>query len=68
MKKNIVGLDLEEQQFVSGGTMAGQGYGYGKGPGGFCVCPKCGEKVEHQRGVPCLSINCTKCEMPMVRE
>lgn len=68
MKKSIVILTLAEQQFVSGGKMIEQAYGYGKGPGGFCICPKCGEKLEHQRGVPCLSVNCTKCETPMVRE
>ncbi len=38
------------------------------GPGGSCVCPNCGEKVPHQRGVPCNSVNCPKCGSTMVRE
>ena len=52
---------------------AGQGQGLGKGNrpgasiGGFCVCPSCGEKVSHQRGIPCHSVNCPKCGAAMVR-
>lgn len=37
------------------------------GPGGFCVCPKCGEKVAHAAGQPCLQILCPKCGLPMAR-
>jgi len=40
----------------------------GKGPGGFCVCPKCGYKVPHQRGVPCSNLYCSKCKIPLKRE
>lgn len=58
---------------VSGGGM-GKGIGRGRmggsmaaGPGGVCVCPKCGEKVIHQVGTPCSTINCPKCGAKMVR-
>ncbi len=40
----------------------------GAGPAGFCICPSCGEKVPHQAGVPCYSLDCPKCGMGMVRE
>ena len=40
----------------------------GAGPEGYCVCPSCGEKLPHKRGVPCLSIKCPKCDTPMERE
>jgi len=39
----------------------------GLGPGGFCVCPKCDNKVSHNPGMPCATINCPKCGTAMVR-
>ena len=41
--------------------------GFGLGPGGECVCPNCGYRVPHQRGVPCYTIKCPKCGTPMTR-
>jgi len=41
--------------------------GFGLGPGGECVCPKCGTKVPHQRGVPCYQHKCPKCGTMMIR-
>lgn len=37
------------------------------GPGGFCACPKCGEKVAHTAGQPCLQMLCPRCGVPMTR-
>ena len=31
------------------------------GPGDSCVCPKCGEKAAHTRGIPCYTVKCPKC-------
>jgi len=46
----------------------GRGGGFGTGPGGFCVCPNCGEKAPHQPGNPCYEQKCPKCKTAMTRE
>lgn len=38
------------------------------GPPQFCKCPACGEKVPHQRGIPCREMTCPKCGATLVRE
>lgn len=38
------------------------------GEGGYCVCPKCDYRVEHQRGVPCQEERCPKCGAKLLRE
>ena len=56
------------------GTGGGRGRGGGRmggsaaGPGGNCICPSCGETVPHQLAVPCSTIKCPKCGMPMIRQ
>jgi hypothetical protein len=56
------------------GTGAGQGRGRGggdkpgSGPGGNCVCPKCGHREPHITGQRCLDLACPKCGTKMTRE
>jgi len=38
------------------------------GAGGACICPKCGQRVPHDAGVPCLQERCPNCGVAMVRE
>ena len=45
------------------GRMGGRALGIG----GQCVCPKCGAKAQHQRGVPCYQVKCPKCGAQMTR-
>jgi predicted DNA-binding protein (UPF0251 family) len=56
------------------GFGAGRGRGLGRmggpfaaGPGGNCVCTKCGYEQVHARGVPCAQIKCPKCGNLMTR-
>ena len=36
--------------------------------GGFCACPKCGEKIAHRRGTPCQEERCPGCGAKLLRE
>ncbi len=40
----------------------------GKGPDGDCVCPKCGYRVPHKRGVPCSTLACPNCNINLERK
>lgn len=48
-------------------TGRGRMGGSGLGPSGECVCPKCGYRMPHQRGIPCYEQKCPKCGTPMTR-
>lgn len=50
-----------------GGGGGGQGGG-AMGAGGSCLCPKCGRRFPHQRGVPCLNERCEDCGVALIRE
>jgi ferredoxin len=40
----------------------------GKTPLGVCVCPQCNYTVEHKRGIPCVTLQCPKCHIPLIRQ
>jgi hypothetical protein len=53
----------------SGGRCGGgSGGGAGAGASNSCICPACGAKTPHERGIPCMQLNCPQCGKPMVRE
>jgi len=63
------GRDKGQGRGMGGGGGRGMGPGgRGLGPGGNCVCPNCGTKVAHQRGIPCVEVKCPNCGNSMVRE
>jgi predicted Fe-Mo cluster-binding NifX family protein len=37
------------------------------GPGGSCVCPRCGRRESHERGIPCAQKQCPTCGVAMTR-
>ncbi len=41
--------------------------GFGLGPGGECICTKCGYKTPHKKGTPCYKQLCPKCGGRMTR-
>ena len=41
--------------------------GRGAGLGGECLCPSCGKRVPHRRGVPCSQTRCPACGAVMTR-
>ena len=51
---------------TAGGRRGMRG-GIGAGPTGYCICPRCGEKVSHTVAIACTSLKCPKCGSPMVR-
>jgi len=71
---------FKPKDFVS--KITGRGFGWqrkgkfkdtikeaqGKGPEGYCICLKCNYKIKHERGVPCSTIKCPKCNINLTRE
>jgi predicted Fe-Mo cluster-binding NifX family protein len=53
---------------AAGAGSAGSGPGKRAGSSDFCICQVCGAKAPHERGIPCLQVNCPECGKPMVRE
>jgi len=49
------------------GSGPGRGRGGGMNKSGFCACPQCGQKVEHERGTPCYEKKCPSCGGTMTR-
>ena len=45
----------------------GRNEGSSLGPGGDCICPKCGAKAKHTVGSPCYEKACPKCGAKMTR-
>jgi predicted Fe-Mo cluster-binding NifX family protein len=61
--------------FGGGRGQGGGGQGGGRmggpraaGAVGTCVCPKCGERLAHERGIPCVQRQCPKCGTALTRE
>jgi hypothetical protein len=58
------GMGQGQGQSQGRGRMGGP---FAAGPGGNCVCPKCGATVTHAAGQPCNAKSCPKCGTKMTR-
>jgi len=58
---------LQKQAAGPGGGRGRMGGPLAAGPGGECVCPKCGNKMSHATGQPCSEIACSECGTKMTR-
>ncbi|MGA1844982.1 MAG: NifB/NifX family molybdenum-iron cluster-binding protein [bacterium] len=82
-RRGTSGMEKEEY-IMNGGNRGGRGLGGGQGqggqrfgrmggpsaagPGGYCVCVRCGYQEPHERGVPCTQRQCPKCGASMTRQ
>ena len=57
------------QRRCKGGEKCGEGKNsITGGPGGYCICPECGSRKKHERGIPCSQLRCSTCDSSMTRE
>ena len=64
MAKSLINIE-EVKKMVGRGRMGGTKPG--SGPGGSCICPKCGTRVPHIVGDPCYNKTCPKCGAKMTK-
>ena len=65
-RRNGTGPGIGRGEGKGGGR--GRGGGFAEGPGGNCICPKCGKSISHQPGVTCYNQKCPTCGSTMTRE
>ncbi|HQE96028.1 MAG TPA: NifB/NifX family molybdenum-iron cluster-binding protein [Candidatus Marinimicrobia bacterium] len=68
MNGNRSGMGRGQGQGRGGQRFGRMGGGSAAGPSGNCVCPQCGHKEPHQRGIPCFEQKCPQCGAAMARE
>jgi len=68
MTKSRSGNGSGQGKGLGSGGGRGRNKGGGYSVGGYCVCAKCGAKVQHQQGVKCTTLKCPDCGHTMIRE
>jgi DNA-directed RNA polymerase subunit RPC12/RpoP len=68
MKSDEKNRNHQGKQALGEGVGRGCNKGGALGPGGYCICAKCGKKVAHQRGVKCTTLKCPQCGHTLVRK
>lgn len=71
MKRDGAGRGKGREESGGGRTGAGRCRSGQEGsrpkPEDECVCPKCGQKAPHERGMPCRLLHCVQCGSIMIR-
>jgi len=67
MQGGVGALSLSGGRRGGGGGGRGRMRGFAAGPGGSCVCPRCGYSMPHVVGTPCYQQICPKCGSRMTR-
>lgn len=60
-------VSYAHRELLAAENLGRQPGGFGLGPGGSCVCPKCGHVDEHDTGEPCNVKKCPQCGTGMTR-
>jgi hypothetical protein len=68
MRNSGKGKGMGQGRGMGTGGGRGRNRGGAFGPGGYCLCVKCGTKVPHQQGVKCTTLKCPECGHTMLRE
>lgn len=67
-KRSGLGSGGGQGQGQAGPGRGRMGGPHAGGPVGTCLCPKCGHREPHERGIPCVRTRCPKCGTAMARE
>ena len=67
-KKIAEALVQGKSILIEGGEIVSIEESHGMGAGGYCICPKCNERILHQHAMPCQEQKCPKCRSRMMRE
>jgi predicted DNA-binding protein (UPF0251 family) len=67
-RKVAEALVMGKSILIEGGEIMALDQGREMAANGYCICPKCDERITHKRGFPCQEESCPKCGQKMMRK